>query len=51
MGELLEAVATGGRPATSVCDNLDTMALVEACYRSVQSHRPVAIAEVKGAIP
>jgi len=50
MGELLEAVATGGQPPTSVADNLDTMALLEACYRSIQLHRPVAIAEVKGEI-
>jgi len=48
MGMLFEAIATGSEPAVSGEDNLRTMALVDACYRSVEEHRPVALDEVTG---
>lgn len=46
MGMLLEAVATGAEPAIGAKDNLRTMALVDACYRSIDEHRPVRIREI-----
>ncbi len=46
MGMLLEALATGEKPAVSGRDNLRTMALVEACYRSLDERRPVRIEEI-----
>ncbi len=46
MGQLLEALATGAVPAITARDNLKTMALVEACYLSLDQHRPVRIAEI-----
>ncbi len=47
MGDLLDALATGRTPAISGRDNLKTMALVEACYRSLDEHRPVRIDEIQ----
>jgi predicted dehydrogenase len=49
MGELMGAVALGTEPGISGRDNLHTMALVEACYLSLQEHRPVRIREVMAA--
>ena len=46
MGMLLEALATDTEPAVSGRDNLKTMALVDACYRSIAEHRPVGIEEI-----
>jgi predicted dehydrogenase len=46
MGQLLDALADGSEPAVSGRDNLKTMALVDACYRSVEEHRPVEIEEI-----
>ncbi len=46
MGMLLDAVAEGTEPAVSAADNLRTMALVDACYKSIEEHRPVRIAEI-----
>lgn len=46
MGQLLEALATGEEPAISGRDNLKTIALVDACYKSLDEHRPVAIGEI-----
>ncbi len=48
MGQLLHALATGTEPAISGRDNLHTMALVEAGYRSLAEHRPVDLAEILG---
>ncbi|MCX6625866.1 MAG: gfo/Idh/MocA family oxidoreductase, partial [Acidobacteria bacterium] len=42
----LDALATGTEPAISGRDNLHTMALVEAGYRSLDQHRPVDLAEI-----
>lgn len=48
MGELLSAIADNREPSISGRDNLQTMALVDACYRSLDLHRPVAIKEITG---
>ncbi len=45
MGQLLIALETGSEPAVSGRDNLHTMALVEAAYRSAAEHRAVAPGE------
>ena len=49
MGELLIALEEGRQPSISGRDNLKTMALVEACYRSAREHRAVEIHEVMDA--
>ncbi|MDZ4800428.1 MAG: Gfo/Idh/MocA family oxidoreductase [Bryobacteraceae bacterium] len=47
MGELLDAVSEGREPnIVGARENLGTMALVDACYRSLDEHRPVDIAEI-----
>jgi predicted dehydrogenase len=46
MGMLLDSLTDGGEPAVSGRDNLNTMALLEACYKSVEERRPVQIAEI-----
>lgn len=46
MGMLLDALATGTEPAVSGRDNLKTMALLDACYKSIAEHRPVEIEEM-----
>lgn len=48
MGQLLHALASGAEPAVSGRDNLGTMALVDACYKSLDEHRPVYLAEITG---
>ncbi len=48
MGALMDAIAREREPENSGRDNLQTMALVEACYRSFEQHRPVALAEISG---
>ena len=48
MGELLDSIATSRAPAISGRENLGTMALVNACYRSLDEHRPVQITEISG---
>ncbi len=45
MEQLQYAVATGTEPALSADDNLRTMALVEAAYRSLAQRRAVRLAE------
>ncbi|HWB82726.1 MAG TPA: Gfo/Idh/MocA family oxidoreductase [Bryobacteraceae bacterium] len=47
MGELFDSITEGREPCISGRDNLSTMALVEACYRSVDLHRPVKLVEVE----
>jgi predicted dehydrogenase len=42
MGMLLDSLNTGQPPAISPRDNLKTMALIEACYRSIETHRPAS---------
>jgi len=45
MGALLDAIARGAEPVIGASDNLHTMALVDACYRSLDEHRPVRLDE------
>lgn len=42
MGELISSIEEDREPAISGHDNLKTLALVEACYASVDQHRPVS---------
>jgi predicted dehydrogenase len=46
MGELLSALEEKREPTIGGRDNLKTMALVEACYRSAKEHRAVEIEEI-----
>jgi predicted dehydrogenase len=46
MEQLQYAVKTGEAPALSVADNVKTMALVEAGYRSMDSGRAVKLSEI-----
>lgn len=48
MAQLLVALETGTEPEISGRDNLNTMALVEAAYRSVELRRSVAPTEIGG---
>ncbi len=48
MAQLLCALEENREPEIGGQDNLKTMALVEACYRSVREHRAVEIAEMMG---
>lgn len=45
MAQLLCALEEGVEPEINGRDNLKTMALVEACYRSAAEHRAVALSE------
>jgi predicted dehydrogenase len=47
MAELMQAIATNAEPETSGADNLKTMALIEAGYRSLQERRSVSVAEIQ----
>lgn len=47
MAQLLVALETGEAPEISGEDNLETMALVEACYRGALEHRVVTLEEIK----
>jgi predicted dehydrogenase len=49
MGQLLDAITDGSEPAVSGRDNLRTMALVDACYKSLDERRPVRLAEIQEA--
>jgi predicted dehydrogenase len=49
MGQLLIALENGSEPAISGRDNLKTMALVDAAYRSAEEHRAVNLGEVPDA--
>lgn len=46
MADLMHAIATRGRAPTEGRENLGTMALIEAGYRSMREHRPVAVSEI-----
>jgi predicted dehydrogenase len=46
MAQLMCALEANSEPEISGRDNLETMALVDACYRSAKEHRAVEIAEV-----
>jgi predicted dehydrogenase len=45
MEQLQYAVANGTEPVLSIADNVKTMTLVEAGYRSIREHRPVSLDE------
>jgi predicted dehydrogenase len=49
MADLLCALETRAEPETSGRDNLDTIALVEACFRGAMEHRVATLDEVKEA--
>lgn len=49
MAQLLCALEEGTAPEISGEDNLKTMALVEACYRSAAEHRAVLVSEILSA--
>jgi predicted dehydrogenase len=52
MGALMDSLARGVEPEISGEDNLHSMALVEACYTSLERHRPVSPREIEaGAAP
>ena len=46
MAQLLCALETETEPEISGRDNLETMALVDACYQSAREHRAVAPSEI-----
>jgi len=46
MGQLFDSLTEGTEPAISGRDNLRTMALLDACYKSLAEHRPVEIEEI-----
>jgi len=46
MAQLLVALEEGTEPEIGGEDNLQTMALVDACYRSAKEHRAVPISEI-----
>ena len=46
MGELLDSLTEGREPKIGGRENLGTMALVDACYRSLDEHRPVRIEDI-----
>ena len=46
MAELMHAAATRSEPETNGVDNLKTMAIIEAGYRSLRERRSVDIAEI-----
>ena len=46
MGQLLDGVTDGTEPAVGGHDNLKTVALVDACYKSLEEQRPVNIEEI-----
>jgi len=48
MADLLISLERGAEPETSGRDNLDTIALVEACYRGATEHRVVTLREIRG---
>jgi predicted dehydrogenase len=51
MGALMDAIDRDTEPANSGEDNLQTMALVDACYRSLAEKRAVRLDEIRDASP
>jgi hypothetical protein len=51
MAQLLIAIDKGVEPAVGGRDNLETMALVDAAYRSAKEHRAVTPQEIAGGKP
>ena len=48
-GPIVVALETGGKPEIDGEDNLDTVALVEACYRGATEHKIFTIDEIRSA--
>jgi len=48
MGDLMDAIPTGRQPVTSGRDNLGTLAVVMAAYRSAAERRSVRVDEILG---
>lgn len=46
MADLMDAIARGQQPQVSGANNLGTMAVIEAGYRSIRERRPVEISEI-----
>jgi predicted dehydrogenase len=46
MGEVMNAIASDAEPVANGADNLKTMAIIEAGYRSIRERRSVPIAEI-----
>lgn len=46
MADLMNAIATGTEPTTSGADNVRTMAIIEAGYRSIGERRSVRMSEI-----
>jgi len=46
MGSLMDAIARNREPENSGDDNVKTMALIEACYRSIAEKRLVRLSEI-----
>jgi predicted dehydrogenase len=46
MEQLQHAVRTGAEPTLTVADNVRTVALIEAGYRSLAERRPVSLSEI-----
>lgn len=46
MAQLMRALQTGEKPELDAADNLKTMAIIEAAYKSAETHQSVAIADV-----
>lgn len=51
MSDLMDAIETGRQPVTSGRDNLRTIAVVMAIYRSAEEHRSVRLDEITGPRP
>jgi predicted dehydrogenase len=51
MADLMNAIASHAEPPTCGHDNLGTMALIEAGYRSIKERRPVGISEIAETSP
>lgn len=49
MSSLLCAIEAGAEPEISVRDNLNTIACVETCYKSIAEKRTVTLDEVLNA--
>ena len=47
MEQLQHAVKTGAEPALTVADNVRTVALIEAGYKSMAENRPVKLSEIR----
>ena len=48
MADLMDAIETGRQPVTSGRDNLGTIAIVQAAYRSAEARRSVRVDEITG---